>query len=488
MREQIINRFDMKTRFCPSPTGYMHLGNLRTALFAFLFARSQNGQFLLRIEDTDFDRSMPEFTEALFEDLKWLSLFWDEGPSRDLGNGLYFQSERQAIYQKFYDQIIQSGHAYPCFCSEQDLALNRKLQLSQGKAPRYSGACRQLTQAEIEEKLSGGLKPTLRFRVPKDQIIEYIDFVKGPQKFNSNDLGDFIIRRADGTSPFMFCNAIDDSLMGVSHVLRGEDHVSNTPRQILILQALNLRIPEYGHISLIRSESGSKLSKRESSDSVRDMRELGFLPMAIVNCVARLGHYYETNDYLALSELAKNFKLENLSKAPARFDHSQLLHWQKMAVAHLSEPELLEWLGEEITHIVPKEKMRLFIEAVRSNIVFRQDAYQWADILFKPLAIFERAKLEILRSVGPDYFDQVLEVVTESKEDYPEMIALLKMKTKLQGKALFMPLRIALTGEEHGPELAHIFSLLGETVIAERLHYAKKSLISRWVSEKEDNL
>ncbi|MBN1684938.1 MAG: glutamate--tRNA ligase [Gammaproteobacteria bacterium] len=478
----------MKTRFCPSPTGHMHLGNLRTALFAALFARSQNGQFLLRIEDTDLDRSMPEFTEALLEDLKWLGLFWDEGPGKDLGNGPYYQSERQSIYDRFYEKIIASGHAYYCFCSEKELALNRKLQLSRGQPPRYSGRCHELTQKEIQEKLEGGLKPTLRFRVPQDQVIEYVDFVKGEQRFNSNDLGDFIIRRADGTSPFMFCNAIDDSLMGVTHVMRGEDHVSNTPRQMMILKALGLRVPEYGHISLIRSATGAKLSKREGSDTVRDMREIGFLPGAIINCFARLGHHYESNDYMDFDELAKNFKIAHLSKSPAAFDQSQLVHWQKMAVTHLSEPACLAWLGDELQSIVPPDKQALFIKTIQPNILFLEDAYQFADVFFKPLTLFDHEKIKILQQAGSDYFEQAIHAVETAHADYEQTIHQLKILTTLKGKALFMPLRIALTGETHGPELANVFLLLGQEVIKERLAYAKKALVSRWVSEKEDNL
>lgn len=259
----------MKTRFAPSPTGYLTIGNIRTALFCALLAKHENGVFLLRIEDTDKLRSGQEFAEQLEFDLHWLGLDWQEGPQVGGQSEPYFQSQRQAIYDTYFQKLTDQNQVYPCFCSDEELAISRKIQLSSGQPPRYEGTCRNLTQEQINKKLAEGLKPTLRFRVPENQIIEFTDFVRGPQKFLSHEIGDFIIRRGDGSAAFFFCNAIDDSLMEITHVLRGEDHLTNTPRQLMLLQALKLAQPQYGHLALIVGPDGTPLSKRHGSRSIK---------------------------------------------------------------------------------------------------------------------------------------------------------------------------------------------------------------------------
>src|SRR3989338_10498602 len=295
---------NMKTRFCPSPTGYLHLGNVRTALFSALLAKHLHGCFLLRIEDTDKTRSDEVFTHALIEDMRWLNLQWQEGVDVGGNFGPYYQSQRQQIYDDYYQRLIAMKMAYPCFCTEEQLTLQRTLQQKAGKPPRYSGACRHLSQEEINKKLANDLKPVLRFAIPENEIISFTDMVRGSQQFNSNDLGDFVIRRTDGTAPFMYGNAIDDALMGVTHVLRGEDHLTNTPRQIALLQALNLTAPIYGHISLIVDEHGAPLSKRSGSLSVQELREMGYFPIAVNNYLARLGHHFVETGLMDLHTLS----------------------------------------------------------------------------------------------------------------------------------------------------------------------------------------
>jgi glutamyl-tRNA synthetase len=365
----------MKSRFCPSPTGYVHLGNMRTALFNALLADSApEGQFLLRIEDTDPERSKEEYVAAVEEDLLWLGLPWDEGP--------YFQSQRQAIYDQYYAQLEKMGRAYPCFCSDRELLLNRKFQQAAGKPPRYTGTCRHLTKEQREEKLAQGLQPTLRFHVKDAEFIHFEDLVRGKQRFNGVDIGDFIIRRGNGTSPFMFCNAIDDALMGVTHALRGEDHLTNTPRQVLILQALNLPAPAYGHISLIVGPDGSPLSKRHGSRSIRELRESGFLPIAIVNYLARLGHYYADERFMSVAELAAQFSVSQLGRSPARYDEKQLHRWQHEAVSRLTVSELRTWISEENLEAVPTDLRDEFCLAIQPNIQFPKEAGPWAEAFF----------------------------------------------------------------------------------------------------------
>jgi len=465
-----------KTRFCPSPTGFVHLGNARTALFNALLAKKKQGIFLLRIEDTDVTRSKLEYVEALEKDLVWLGLDWQEGPHKDRGNGPYFQSQRQAIYDQYYLFLEEHALAYPCFCSEEELAFMRKVQRASGKPPRYAGTCRSLSEQEREAKRAQGIKPTLRFHVPSDKVIEFTDAVRGPQRFLGNDIGDFIIRRADGTSPFMFCNAIDDALMGVSYALRGEDHLTNTPRQIMILQALGLPIPTYGHISLIVGSDGSPLSKRHGSQSIREMRITGFFPEAINNYMARLGHYYENDAFMDLDELAKQFHLENLGRSPARFDFQQLLRWQQEAIAHQSLEALWAWMSDATRNLVPEEKREDFIRSIKPNITFPQDAEKYAAIFFS--RDFDQwlkdEQVSVLKAAGKEFFVQAVKAVKQNGQDFKEISQFLQIALNVKGKALFQPLRVALTSEFHGPEMASIFRLLTLDQIFNRLESAAR--------------
>ncbi|MBA2654328.1 MAG: glutamate--tRNA ligase [Gammaproteobacteria bacterium] len=466
-----------KSRFCPSPTGYVHLGNARTALFNALLAKQKEGIFLLRIEDTDVTRSKKEYEEALELDLNWLGLCWDEGPHKDLNHGPYCQSERQEVYDHYYTLLEQQEKAYPCFCTEEELALMRKVQRASGRPPRYAGTCLGLSQEKIQEKMTAGMKPTLRFHVPNDCTIEFDDAVRGLQRFSGSDIGDFIIRRADGTSPFMFCNAIDDALMEVTYALRGEDHLTNTPRQVLILQALQLPIPTYGHISLIVGDDGSPLSKRHGSRSIRELRESGFFPEAVNNYMARLGHYYENDTYMSLDELAGQFKLTNLGKSPARFDYQQLLRWQQEAISRKQSDALWEWMSESTRHLVPEAKREMFITTIKSNITFPEDAEKYALIFFssdKRMLLEEQKK--ILQEAGPNFFRVAIDAVEDQGQNFRAISEYLQERLQVKGKGLFQPLRIALTGELHGPEMAAIFRILPVSEIITRLNLAQQNM------------
>jgi len=446
----------MKTRFSPSPTGQMHLGNVRTALFSYLAGRHGHGKFLLRIEDTDKTRSKPEYTVLLKEDLQWLGLQWDEGP--------FFQSERQATYDEYYQHLEAQKEVYPCFCSDEILALSRKIQLSKGLPPRYAGTCRNLSAEEIAAKKTQGIKPTLRFRVPEDKEVHFEDLVKGMQRFRTNDIGDFIIRRGDGSASFFFCNAIDDALMGVTHVIRGEDHLTNTPRQILILTALKLHLPHYGHIPLILSEEGDPLSKRDKSRSLAGMREIGYLPLALQNYLGRLGHYYEQTHLMTFDELIKHFSLSHVGKTPAHFDEMQLLHWQKQAVMQLSDAEFTQWISKETRALVPENKYPLFINLIRPNILFPEEAHHWAKRLFSAFTLETAIDINFLNALKKQ-----IEIYSD---DYKSVTQALSAETGLKGKNLFHPLRLVLTGEEKGPELLGIFKLLGKEGLLEKIEHA----------------
>jgi glutamyl-tRNA synthetase len=454
-----------KTRFAPSPTGLMHLGNARTALFSALLGE----RFLLRIEDTDQERSRSEFVSELLEDLRWMGLNWDEGPQSAKPDADYFQSKREAVYAGHYDRLEKDGLAYPCFCTPAELEIARKVQLGAGQPPRYGGKCGRLAPEDIDRRLQKGLQATLRFRVPRNATVEFDDLVRGPQKFHTDDIGDFIIRRADGTPAFFFCNAIDDSLMGVSHVVRGEDHLSNTPRQLLILKALGLPTPQYAHISLVLGDDGAPLSKRNGSRSINQLREEGYFPLALANMLARVGHHYESEGLLGLDELKRQFNLGHLGKSPSRFDIGHLHHWQELAVRAADDDSLWGWLREETRSLVPPGQRQSFLEIVRSNCVFPAQADDWAKILFADELVLAPEIEAVARQAGELFFLAALDAAAAAAENFDAFMAQLKAKSGAKGKALFMPLRAALSGRTDGPELAKLYQALDPYVRRKRL-------------------
>lgn len=456
------------TRFAPSPTGSLHLGNARTALFNCLFARRLGGQFVLRIEDTDLERSTEEFLEQLIVDLRWLGLEWDA--SADAAEtGVVRQSRRGAIYAEYFARLEASGNTYPCFCSALELDVSRRAQIAAGRPPRYAGTCRDLSQAEREARRARGILPTLRFRVPAGRIVTFDDFVRSPQHFASDDIGDFIVRRADGGAQFFFCNALDDALMGVTHVLRGEDHLTNTPRQILLLEALGLRVPNYGHVALITGADGAPLSKRHGSVSVQEFRERGFLPQAIVNHLFRLGHTSDQEGWLALSEMPAHFRIDHLGRAPARFDETQLAHWQKEALGRASTEEITRWLYAVLPSNVSAARLRDFVELVRHNVVLPEDARPWVGVLFGDLPPMADEDRRVVVDAGRQFFREAVTAVDRHGVDLQALSAALQSATGRKGAALYKPLRVALTGRLHGPELAPLMKLMPVDTVRRRL-------------------
>lgn len=450
----------LKTRFAPSPSGQLHFGSVRTALFNALLAQKTGGIFLLRIEDTDTERTKPEFVEGIQNDLAWLALNWQEGPLH--------QSQRTDIYRAYAQQLEADDLLYPCFCTPLELEVSRKVQASAGKPPRYDGRCARLTPEQRNDKLGMGLTSTLRFRMPAAGEICFTDIVRGVQKFPCSDIGDFIVRRSDGSYAFFFVNAVDDALMGITHVLRGEDHLTNTPRQIALLQALALPIPQYGHISLIVDAHGAPLSKRSGSLAVQTLREQGYFPLAVVNYLARLGHVYAENDLLDLRSLASAFDLQHLGRSPAHYDHRQLLHWQALAVQQADAQILEDWVKPVVADIVPAAALRSFLAAIRDNIMFPQDARLWAKAIYSdPLEVADDAK-KILQETPKTFFKEALELFQNS-QDFSDFAKGLKTSLGVQGKKLFQPLRAALTGQLHGPEIPRIFPLIGKRRIEDRL-------------------
>lgn len=464
----------VRTRFSPSPTGMMHLGNARAALFSALYAHKHNGVFILRIEDTDAERSEDKYIDSLQNDLHWLGVNWQEGPGVDGEYGPYRQSLRQDIYAVYYAKLEEQKLIYPCFCSDQELLMARKRALARGLPPRYAGTCKKLSADEVAKRLAEGKKPAWRFIVPENEAVDFVDTVKGPQHFSTHDIGDFIVRRADGTSPFLFCNAIDDATMKVTHVLRGEDHIANTPRQILILKTLGLSVPHYGHLSLIVGDDGAPLSKRHGSSSVNDIREAGYLPQAIMNYLARLGHVCDVPELLDFNHLAEHFVLEKLSKSPAKFDTTQLMYWQKTAVQSLDFENMWRWLGESVSGQVPLAQQELFVKVIRGNVEFPEDALRWAKIFFHDKIEFDDVSSAAIRDAGEQFFVEAELAVGKYGTDIKQVLDDMKKTLGLSGKKLFMPLRAALTGRVDGPEMVNIAEMLGQEKMQHRLSRAFK--------------
>jgi glutamyl-tRNA synthetase len=452
------------TRFAPSPSGELHLGNARTALFNFLFARRHGGRFVLRIEDTDAGRSQEVFVSALAADLAWLGLHWDEGPDRPGPHAPYRQSQRSALYQPYFEQLERTHRAYPCFCTGLELELSRRAQLAAGRPPRYAGTCRQLSAAESAARLVQQPSPSLRFRVPGGQQLEFMDLVHGSQRFLSDDIGDFIIRREDGTAAFFFSNAIDDALMQITHVLRGEDHLTNTPRQRLLLEALQLPAPLYGHVSLLLGADGAPLSKRHGATSVRELREAGYSSAAVCNHLYRLGHSTPLNQLLSLQQMAQGFELAHLQRAPAHFELSQLRHWQSEWVHALSPEQARGWLEPIVPPSLSAAQLDAFIAAVRPNVVLAEDARLWLQIVFGDTLAYEEEALLAASTAGAAFFAAAADAIGERPD-----LGALSRATGRKGAAFFMPLRAALTGRLHGPELAPLLAAMPAGQVRSRL-------------------
>ena len=316
----------IRVRFAPSPTGYLHIGSARTALFNWLFAKKTGGRFILRIEDTDILRHMESTIGLITESLKWLGMSWDEGP--DIGGdfGPYRQSQRTGIYKDYADKLIKEKKAYPCFCTPETLEEKRSKKSSSGEFFVYDRECLRLSEEQIRNNLKDKIPYAVRLSVPEDQEIRFTDRVYGNIKVNSNTIEDFIIIRSNGLPTYNFSAAVDDMLMEITHVIRGEDHLSNTPKQILVYKAFNKEHPDFTHLPMIHGADGQKLSKRHGSISIESYREEGFLPCAIVNYLALLGWAYdEKTTIFSVEELISQFSLEAINKRPAKFDYEKLV-------------------------------------------------------------------------------------------------------------------------------------------------------------------
>jgi glutamyl-tRNA synthetase len=464
------------TRFAPSPTGSLHLGNARTALFSYLAAKTSGGRFVLRIEDTDAERSQQVLLDRQLEELRWFGLQWDEGPDVGGPHAPYRQSERAAFYDQALAELAERRLTYPCFCSPEELQLSRRAQLSAGRPPRYARTCANLSQAEVQRRIDAGLRPAVRFRVPDQRAVEFSDLIHGAQRFMTDDIGDFVVRRADGSAAFFLSNALDDSAMGITLVLRGDDHLANTPRQLLILEALGRSLPAYGHLPLLLAPSGSPLSKREGAASLTDLRAHGYFSGAIRNYLLRLGHASDSEAFLELDSMPAHFDLRRTSHSAARFDEAQLRHWQREALTRATVAETEAWLGDRLSAFGDDASMReAFVGVVKGNLMFPTDADSLVAVVTQDAIAHSAEAAAQIAGAGAAFFDAAREVFAEYGEDFKSWTRAIGAATGRKGATLFMPLRAALTGDTHGPELAPLVALMGSSRVLARLRQAAQA-------------
>ncbi|WP_085993707.1 glutamate--tRNA ligase [Oceanobacillus senegalensis] len=484
---------DVRVRYAPSPTGYLHIGNARTALFNYLYAKHFDGKFIIRIEDTDEKRNVEGGEESQLKYLKWLGIEWDEGADIGGDYGPYRQTERLEIYQKYVDELLEKGLAYKCYMTEEELEAEREEQRANGQVPKYSGAHRDLTEDQCKAFEDEGRKPSIRFRVPENKTYTFNDMVRGEITFESSDFGDWVIVKKNGIPTYNFAVAIDDHLMGISHVLRGEEHISNTPKQMMIYDTFDWEPPKFGHMTLILNEDRKKLSKRDNHivQFIEQYNNLGYLPEALFNFISLLGWSpVGEEEIFDKKTLINIFDPERLSTSAAIFDQHKL-KWMNNEyikatdsekIVELAMPFLIE-AGrvpedmDEHTREWTENVIKLYHEQLR----YGQEIVELTELFFKEEVVLDEASKDVLEG---EQVSEVLQVFTDklihlddfTKDSIKAQIKATQKETGHRGKKLFMPIRVATTGQMHGPELPMAIELLGKELVVSRLDTLLKKL------------
>ncbi len=479
----------VRVRYAPSPTGHLHIGNARTALFNYLFARHNDGDFIIRIEDTDQKRNIEDGEKSQLENLAWLGMDWDESPEKPGEYGPYRQSERSEIYQPLIDQLLVSNRAYKCYCTEEELEVEREAQRARSEMPHYSGKCAELTPSEQAEKEAQGLKPVIRFRVPRNTSYTFEDMVKGEIVFESDNIGgDFVIQKRDGMPTYNFAVAVDDHMMKITHVLRGDDHIANTPKQLMIYEAFGWKAPEFGHMTLIiNSETGKKLSKRDESilQFIEQYRELGYLPEAMFNFTALLGWSpVGEEEIFSQDELIKIFDPERLSKSPAAFDGKKLewvnnQYMKQLDLDVLTDMCLPYLVAEGKIEAQPSseklEWLKKVVSLYQPQMSYAAEIVNVSELFFNEHPVLDAAAKEVLAGETVPAVLAAFKAQLEAMDvvDVPSIKAGIKAvqkETGVKGKNLFMPIRVAVSGQMHGPELGDTIELLGKEKALDHLN------------------
>lgn len=468
----------IRVRFAPSPTGELHIGNARTALYNWIFARQHQGTFVLRIEDTDRERSTEIFKANLLEDLKWLAIDWDEGPDKGGPYGPYEQSKRIDIYNQYLHELKDQDLIYPCYCTEEELNEERRNLLVRKMMPRYMGRCRKLTPEQRTKLEAEGRKPAYRFKVRKGEIL-FKDHIRGGMRFEGEAIGDFIIMRSNGLPAYNFAVVIDDHLMKISHVIRGEDHLSNTASQLLLYEALKFKPPEYYHHSLILGLDHTKLSKRHGSVSVGEFRKKGFVSEALVNYLSLLGSSLgEGREICPVETILQTFSMEKVGKSGASFDEGKL-KWINATYLHAYNVEKLSKIirfnkTEKALTMLTDEKLEQFLALIKPNMETLNDVTDYLGIISdQAFRITEEARTILGEQKNVNLL-RVLGRLMDDIPEYPEKrlkeaLRELSKITGVKGKDLYLPIRAAITGMTHGPELDELFRFLGQDEIRRRI-------------------
>ncbi len=499
----------IRVRFAPSPTGELHVGNARTALFNWLFARHHGGVFVLRIEDTDRTRTTTAFEENLIEELGWLGIDWDEGPGMGGAHGPYHQTDRLDLYRGCLESLIAAGKVYPCYCTEEELEAERASLVARRLMPRYLGKCRQLSEAQRQRFCAEGRQPVWRFRVETGPIT-FDDLIRGPMAFQGEAIGDFIIVRSNGVPAYNFAVVADDHAMEISHVIRGEDHLSNTAAQILLYRALGFAPPVFAHHALVLGKDHTKLSKRHGATSVGAFRHRGILPEALLNYLALMGSSFEGGrEIVSAKEMVEGFSLERTGKGGAVFDEEKLLWLNGIYIRRLEPAALAERLTPFIRE-AGYDGRSFGLARIEGIVAAVQDSLPTLADIGGHLELFsdDRVRMEedaaallrgddakrVLASLkgildrggvpGPGSADEAGPVpgkaatagipagATRFALSFPDLVKRIGEETGLKGKKLYLPIRAALTGRLHGPEMDRIFALLGPISLHKRIEKA----------------
>ncbi|NOY86600.1 MAG: glutamate--tRNA ligase [Deltaproteobacteria bacterium] len=459
---------DVRVRFAPSPTGYLHVGGVRTALYNWLFARHNGGKFVLRLEDTDLERSTDEAIGWILDGLKWLHLDWDEGP--------YRQTERFDLYNEHIDRLIEQGKAYRCYCTPEELELRRKKAMVRGGSPKYDGRCRRLKDGDH----SGPY--TIRFKAPQEGTIIVNDLIRGPVLFDESQMDDLIIRRSNGNPTYNLTVVVDDALMGITHVIRGEDHLSNTPRQIQLYQALGYGLPQFGHMPMILGTDKKRLSKRHGASSITEFREMGYLWEAMVNYLVRLGWSYGDQEIFSIDELVDKFTLEKVNKSAAVFDLDKLVWLNQSYLKSLPEEEVagrlvpfleakgllgdgpdIPWLPKAV--ITLRERTGTLVEMADQ-----------CEFYFRELEYDQEAAGKFLTSDIAPLLEKVSELISRvevfTQESLHEAFRSFLEAEGIKLKVIAQPLRIALTYRRNSPGLFEVMEVLGKDKTLRRIQRA----------------
>ncbi|MBU5425628.1 glutamate--tRNA ligase [Tissierella pigra] len=491
---------EIRLRFAPSPTGFIHIGSIRTALYNYLFARRNNGKFILRIEDTDQTRFVEGAIENLIESLHWAGIEYDEGIFVEDGKivqkgdyGPYIQSERLDIYKKYVDELIEKGHAYYCFCSKERLESVREEQKIKGLVPKYDGFCRNISLEEAKIRIANGEEYVVRLKLPQNYDIKFHDLVRGDIVINTDDIDDQVLLKSDGYPTYHMAVVVDDHLMKISHIVRGEEWLPSTPKHIYLYEVFGWEKPTYVHLPTVLNKDRKKLSKRQGDVSVEDFRDKGYLPEGLVNYLALVGWSPEDNEeILSMEELINKFSFERVSKTGGIFDKDKL-NWVNghyirsssvekitdLAIPHLTEAGLIDKSFTRDKY----DWLKLLVHTVQESLDTISDVVEKVEFIFKDhVEIVEEDALEIIKG------EQVSSVLTAIKEELNNVevvdeeyakgfMKLIQKATGVKGKNLFMPARVALTGTAHGPEFVNILVLLGKENIIKRIEYVEKNYI-----------